>query len=78
MSNQEFEQAREAARRLAERAKADPAFKEKLQKDPKGTLTSEGLPENYVDTFVKETGIGDVVGFSADTITICIAFSISL
>jgi len=56
---------RATARKLAEQAKTDPAFKEHIQQDPVKTLTDAGLPENAVSDFLRETGMSDVSGYSA-------------
>ena len=57
------EQVRALARRLAEKAKNDPAFREQIMQDPMSTLTSAGLPEQAVADFLRETGLGDVSGY---------------
>ena len=68
MSDANIEQIRATARQLAERAKNDPAFKQQIEKDPVGTLTSEGLPEEAASQFLREAEINDVAGYAADTI----------
>jgi len=55
---------RATARKLAERAKTDPTFKEHIQQNPVKTLTDEGLPENAISDFLREAGIADVSGYS--------------
>ncbi|HZR41215.1 MAG TPA: hypothetical protein VFB12_13925 [Ktedonobacteraceae bacterium] len=75
MSDQTLDQIRNVARQLGERVKSDPSFKEQVQKDPHGTLTNAGLPEQYVGDFLRETQMEDVSGYSSKTI-ICLIWSI--
>ncbi|HZR41214.1 MAG TPA: hypothetical protein VFB12_13920 [Ktedonobacteraceae bacterium] len=78
MSDQNMDQARALARKLGERVKSDPSFKEQVQKDPHGTLTAEGLSEQYVGDFLRETQMDDVAGYSSHTICLatCVIWSI--
>ncbi|GCE14649.1 hypothetical protein [Tengunoibacter tsumagoiensis] len=75
MSDQNLDQLRATARQLVERINSDSSFKEKVEKDPKGTLVAEGLPENAVGEFLHEANLTDVAGYSADltiSITACL------
>ncbi len=63
MSSHNIKQVRVIARQLAARAKTDPIFKEQIQKDPVGTLTTAGLPQEFVPDFLRETQLGDVSGY---------------
>ena len=79
MSDQEMEQVRATARKIAERVKSDPAFKQQVQQDPKGALTAAGLPEKHVGDFLAETQLADVAGYAAKPNTMwCIALTVSL
>jgi len=63
MSASHNEQIRAIARRLAEKARNDPAFREQIMQDPQSTLTSAGLSEQAIADFLRETGLGDVSGY---------------
>lgn len=73
MSDQNETQMRALARKIADRAASDPAFKAQIQKDPQKTLTAEGIPEQYIGLFLEESQIGDVAGYGKPN-TISVAF----
>jgi len=75
MSNNNMDQVRDLAQKIAERVKNEPGFKAQVQKDPKETLTAAGLPAEYVSDFVREAQLSDVAGYKADTI-FCIIWSL--
>jgi len=68
VSTQDMKNVRDIARKLSARVKTDQAFREQLEKDPVGILTQEGLPENVVDDFLRETGLADVSGYVMTTL----------
>lgn len=68
MSQIELEQVRALARTLARRAQAEPAFAKRILNDPIALLTSEGLPENFVEEFLAQTQLSDVQGYAG---TLC-------
>lgn len=53
---------RAIARRLAERLKTDPAFKDLIEADPQ-QLLAEGLPELAIADFLQSTDLLDVSGY---------------
>ena len=64
MSN-DIEGIRLIARGIADRAKTDSEFRERLRADARGTLVAEGLPEEAVPDFMHEAGPADVEAHAA-------------
>jgi hypothetical protein len=62
MGQIDLEQVRAIARRIAERIREDPAFKELVQANP-SVLLAEGLPELAVADFLRSTDLLDVSGY---------------
>jgi hypothetical protein len=62
MQQQDLEQARAIARRLAERVRTDDAFREQVRENPQ-LLLDEGLPELAVSDFLHSTDLLDVSGY---------------
>ena len=65
-----LQEVRHTALTLAERAKTDDAFVQKIQADPVATLTEAGLPREAVGSFLRDTQVlgessEDVDGYSA-------------
>src|SRR5688500_11501644 len=52
----------ETAKTIINRIQNDPAFREQVEKDPTGTLTGLGLPQDSVEDVMREGY--DVAGFS--------------
>ncbi len=58
-SPERLEQIRQTAIELADRAKSDTEFREKIHQNPVGTLTEAGLPREAIGNFLRETQIMD-------------------
>ncbi len=65
MDTHDVEQVRLKAREIAHLAQVDRTFREQIKQDPAETLAAAGLPEEFVGDFLRETGLGDVVGYGA-------------
>lgn len=65
MSSQEGAPAevREKAQEILNRLESDPSFKQQVESDPEGTLTSAGLPKDAVEDFVREAQLAEVGGY---------------
>lgn len=62
MAQEDFDQLRAIAHRLADRIREDPAFRELVQEDP-GVLLGEGLPEQAIVDLLHSTDLLDVSGY---------------
>jgi CO dehydrogenase/acetyl-CoA synthase delta subunit len=63
MSTMDLEQARTLARMLAKRVQDDPAFAQRIVRDPVTTLTRAGLPADFVDEFLERAQLSEVQGY---------------
>ena len=63
MSSSDVEEARKKSQAILDRATSDESFRQKLSDDPEGTLRAEGLPDEAIIDFVRETELGDVAGY---------------
>ena len=63
MSSPPVEEIRRKSEAIVERAQSDEPFRQKLVADPEGTLRAEGLPDEAITDFVRETDLGDVAGY---------------
>ncbi len=64
MNTSDMENVRAVARMLAQRALTDNSFREQIYADPVEALTTAGLPEQWVVTFLQETQLSEVAGYS--------------
>lgn len=62
MPQENLDHIRAIARTLAERIKADPMFRERVEADPQ-LLVAEGLPELAIADFLSSTDLLDVSGY---------------
>ena len=68
--SESIESIRQTASQLAERMKADPAFKTQVEQNPEATLVAAGLPQKAVPDFLAEAHLGnDVKGYMPCTVT---------
>lgn len=56
--SQDIEGIRLIARRIVDRAANDAEFRERVRSDARGTLLAEGIPEDAVPDFLRETDAG--------------------
>ena len=63
MSTPPVEEIRRKSEAILKRAESDEPFRQKLVDDPEGTLRAEGLPDEAIIDFVRETELGDVAGY---------------
>ncbi|GCE14645.1 hypothetical protein [Tengunoibacter tsumagoiensis] len=69
MSEKDMAHLRVVAQQLVERLGADPTFKTQVQQDPVAVLSGAGLPQEYVSTFLHETGLEEVAGYLSPNTT---------
>lgn len=62
--DQDMVQIRAIARSIAEHGRQDENFREQIRLDPVRTLTKAGLPEQFVETFLREVQVGEVTAYS--------------
>lgn len=60
----DMDQIRAIARSIAEQGRQDEDFRQQIRLDPVSTLTKAGLPEEFVQTFLREVQSGEVTAYS--------------
>lgn len=54
---------RALAQELARRVQEDPSLRQAIEQDPVAVLVEAGLPAHLVPLFLRETDLGDVMGY---------------
>lgn len=64
ISDEHLDAYRALAQQLAQRVQNDPLFRMAVENDPVSALSTEGLPEDLIPIFLRETEVAwDVAGY---------------